>query len=136
MPYLHLYRLFLSHAWAYSDGYNRIRQFLDAAPNFSYANYSVPIDQAFANMKKSDLEEQLRQQIRPVHTVVILGGMYVSHSDWIQFEISFAKSLNKPILGIMPWGGERMPTAVTTSANKIVGWNTTAIVAGIREITP
>jgi hypothetical protein len=87
-------------------------------------------------MKKSDLEEQLRQQIRPVHTVVILGGMYVSHSDWIQFEISFAKSLNKPILGIMPWGGERMPTAVTTSANKIVGWNTTAIVAGIREITP
>ena len=136
MPSLHMYRLFLSHAWSYSEGYLRIKEFLDAAPNFSYSNYSVPKDRAFEGLGRVGLEEKLRQQIRPAQAVIVLGGMYVAHSDWIQFEIDFAKSLGKPILGINPWGGQRMPTAVTLAATKIVGWNTATIVAGIRAIVP
>lgn len=87
-------------------------------------------------MSRRDLEEELRQQIRPVQCVVVLAGMYAAHSDWIQFEIDYAKSLGKPILGIVPWGAERTPTSVTLAANKMVGWNTATIVSGIREITP
>jgi hypothetical protein len=134
MPYLHNYRLFISHAWAYSEGYTRVLKFLTDAPHFIFSNYSVPVAKAFDTMTKLQLQEQLREQIRPVQAVVILGGMYVAHSDWIQFEIDFAVSLKKPILGITPWAAQRMPDAVTRAATKIVGWNTTSIVDGIRGL--
>lgn len=136
MPYLHNYRLFISHAWSYSERYQRAINFINAAPNFSWTNFSVPIDRKFEQMSRRALEEELRQQIRPVQCVVVLAGMYAAHSDWIQFEIDFAKSLNKPILGIIPWGAERTPLSVQLAANKMVGWNAASIVSGIREITP
>lgn len=136
MPYLHNYRLFISHAWSYSERYERAINFINDAPNFSWTNFSVPIDRKFEQMSQRDLEEELRQQIRPVQCVVVLAGMYAAHSDWIQFEIDYAKSLSKPILGIIPWGAERTPLSVQQAANKMVGWNAASIVSGIREITP
>ena len=136
MPYLHNYRLFISHAWSHSERYQRAISFINASPNFTWTNYSVPVDKKFGQMTRWALEEELRQQIRPVQCVVVLAGMYAAHSDWIQFEIDYAKSLNKPILGIVPWGAQRTPLSVQLAANKMVGWNAASIVSGIREITP
>lgn len=136
MPALHEYRLFISHAWRYSDGYERMLRFLNECSNFSYRNYSVPVSQGFEGLGRTALQEQLRYQIRPVQCVVILAGMYAAHSDWIQFEIDFAKSLNKPIVGIVPYGGERVPLAVQNAASEMVRWNTDAIVGAIRRNTP
>ena len=134
MPQLHRYRLFISHAWQYNDDYYRLIGMLDNASNFIYSNYSVPEHDPVDANNKTKLKEELRQQIRPVEVVIILGGMYVAYSDWIQFEIDFATSLGKPILGIRPWGAQVMPTAVQDAADKIVGWNTSTIVAAIREL--
>ena len=136
MPLLYRYSLFVSHAWSYGDHYDTIVSFLDKAPNFIYSNFSVPEADAFERARKSVLEEKLRNQIRPVQIVLILGGMYVAHSDWIQFEIDYAKSLNKPILGIQPWGSVRMPVAVQNAADEMVGWNTATIVSAIRRLVP
>lgn len=136
MPTLHTYRLFISHSWRYSEPYERMLTFLTAAPNFSYSNYSVPVAQAFDQMSVTSLKDELRGQIRPVHVAIILGGMWTSYSDWIQFEIEFAQSINKPILGVMPWGSSRTPAAVTAAASEIVGWNTSSIVSAIRRLTP
>lgn len=133
MPELHRYRLFISHAWHRHEAYDRMLNFLDAAPNFIYSNYSVPVDKAFDKMSNLQLEEEIKQQIRPVETVIILGGIYVSYSKWIQFEIDFAKSLMKPIIGVQPWGAQRMPAAVQNAANTIVGWSTNSIVKAIRD---
>lgn len=110
--------------------------FINAAPNFSWSNFSVPETKAFGLMGRSRLEEQLREQIRPSQCVVILGGMYVSHSDWIQFEIDYARTLNKPILGVVPWGAQRTPLALSAVANEMVNWNSSSIVSAIRRITP
>lgn len=136
MPYLHNYRLFISHAWRYSDGYERAIRFLNDANHFEWTNYSVPESKAFAGLSSEQLGEQMKSQIRPVQCVVVLAGMYVNHSGWIQYEIDFAKLLGKPILGIVPWGQERTPIAVQQAATKMVNWNSASIVAGIREITP
>jgi hypothetical protein len=133
MPQLHRYRLFISHAWRYHDDYARIVEMLDDAPRFIYSNYSVPRDDSYDGMGNDELYEQLRKQIRPVESVVILGGLYVSYSNWIRFEINFAKRLQKPIIGVKPWGSTRTPKAVKQSANVIVGWNTSTIVSAIRE---
>lgn len=134
MPTLRIYRLFISHAWRYSEGYLRMIDFLDRAGNFEYRNYSVPRDDAFDRMSKKELEEEIRDQIRPVHVVIILSGMYVSHSDWIQFEINFAKFKDKPVLGVRPWAAQRMPQAVIDAADEIVGWNTDSIISAIRRL--
>ena len=133
MPELKNYRLFISHAWRYHDGYDRLIQFLDDANNFKYSNYSVPSGKRFEKMNKSELEAEIKDQIRPTQCVVILGGIYVTYSNWIQFEIDYAKELRKPIVGIKPWGSEKTPFAVTQAANIIVGWNTESIVSAIRE---
>ena len=134
MPYLHNYRLFISHAWKYSDRYKRAVQFLNEANNFSWVNYSVPEDDAFDRMSAAGLTEAMRRQIRPVQCVVIVSGMYVNHSEWIQFEMDFAKSLGKPILGIKRWGEQRTPQNVVNCAVEMVAWNSVSIVGAIRRL--
>ena len=131
MPPLRIYRLFISHAWSYNDEYYTLTDRLYEAPNFLYHNYSVPEHDP---VDDEELEKELREQIRPVQVVVILGGMYVAYSKWIQFEIDYAKELEKPILGISPRGSQRMPNAVTLAADKIVGWYTPTIVQAIRDL--
>jgi len=105
---------------------------LDNANNFIYSNYSIPWEKRFEGLTKSQLQEELKGQIRPVEVVIILGGMYVAYSDWIQFEIDFAKP-KKPIIGLKPWGAQVMPQAITNAADIIVGWNTDSIVNAIRQ---
>jgi hypothetical protein len=133
MPYLSTYRLFISHAWDYHDDYNRLVHLLDEASLFNYTNYSVPKDDKFGRMTKAELKEELRQQIRPVNCFLALGGVYMSYSDWIQFELDFAVSLGKPIVGIKPWGNTNVSTAVSSVAKEVVGWNTDSIVEAIRK---
>jgi hypothetical protein len=136
MPTLHNYRLFISHAWRYSEGYNRAVKFLYDANNFSWSNYSVPVDKKFEGMSDAQLQQQLANQINPTQCVIVLAGMYSHYSTWITYEMAYAKALGKPILGIVPWGAERTPKAVSDYATKMVNWNSASIVAGIREITP
>ena len=106
---------------------------LDAAPNFYYQNYSVPEHDPLHTRTNRELEQELYHQIRPTHIVIILAGMYVSYRYWIQKEINIALSLDKPIIGIVPWGSQRIPRAVQDVADEIVGWNTSSIVRAIRE---
>jgi hypothetical protein len=133
MPYLSTYKLCISHAWDYHDDYKRLVQALDGASLFKYANYSVPKDDKFGKMTKSQLQEELRQQIRPVNCFLALGGVYMSYSDWIQFELDFGVSLDKSIIGIKPWGNTNVSTAVSGVAKEVVGWNTASIIEAIKK---
>lgn len=136
MPSLYPYRLFVSHAWSYSDSYNRMIALLDAANYFTYRNYSVPRADPIDANSRARLEEALRTQIRPVQVVLIIAGMYVNHSDWIQFEMDFARGLGKPIIGVRPYGAERTPQAVINAADEMVNWSTTSVVDAIRRHVP
>ena len=137
MPSLKTYDLFISHAWKYNSEYYKLEGMLNDASNFEWRNYSVPkhdpvLDPDDPTDRKTLLKE-LDEQIRPVNCVLILAGMYVSYSFWIQKEIEIAQTYGKPIIGIKPWGSERVPSAVTEAADEIVGWNTDSIVSAIRS---
>jgi hypothetical protein len=132
MNEIHRYRLFISHAWSYDTEYSRIIQFLNQDLNFIYSNNSAREHDPDSDISK--LEEELRQQIHPVQVVIVLAGMYDSENDWIQFEIDYASSILKPILAVEPWDYQGIPTAVRSAADKIVGWNTSSIVSGIRSL--
>lgn len=59
-------------------------------------------------------------------------GGYSTYSKWINIEIELAKSMNKKIIAIEPWGVEKTSTVVKSAADVIIKWNTDSIVSAIR----
>lgn len=82
---------------------------------------------------RKKLKEALKRQIRPVNCVLIISGMYVVHSYWIQTEIDIALDYGKPIVGLIPRGQELTPKAVQDAAKEMVKWSTDSIVSAIRR---
>ncbi len=133
MPKLRTYPIFISHSWDYNDEYYKLEEMLDDAPNFKWRNLSVPEHDSLDTSTDEELEEELEDQIRPSCLIIVLAGMYVNHRKWIDKEIDIALDMDKPILGIKPWGKERIPKRLQEVAEEIVGWNTSSIVSAIRR---
>lgn len=134
------YNIFISHAWKYSEHYYKVVQWLDEAQaegKFTWKNYSVPQHDPLIDPNtstgKTKLKTALDAQIKPTSIVIILSGMYAAHSDWIDFEIDTAVSYGKYIIGVKPWGQERIPTKVTNNADIMVGWNKSSIVNAVAD---
>lgn len=127
--------LFVSHSWKYSERYDAMIRLLKARPYFDFKESSVPSSKALEGLTNAQLKLQLTRQIAASNCVVIIGGMWTSYSDWIQYEINEAQRMRKPILGVKPRGAKVMPAAVTMAANKVVSWQTDLIAAGIRSIS-
>lgn len=128
-------RLFISHSWSYSERYTAMLNLLNSRPDFNFTNYSVPETKAFGLMTDAMMKKQLYWQIRPVQCVIIIGGMWTNYSDWIQFEMNLAKSMEKPILGVRPRSAKVMPRAVVDVSDLVVNWNSNSIIAGIGQIS-
>lgn len=65
--------------------------------------------------------------------MLVLAGMYSARSGWMDREMAVARRIGRPIIGIEPWGNERLPQVVQANANEIVGWSTSTIVEAIRR---
>lgn len=133
MPILKNYHIMISHSWDYDEQYRKIEEWLDNAKCFTWTNYSVPFDKALDADSKKELKEKIRNRISCCSCLIILSGMYVSYSEWIDFEINTAIELNKPIIGVEPWGQERIPVNVQNNADVMVGWNSHSVVTAVRE---
>lgn len=64
--------------------------------------------------------------------ILAIAGVYATHSDWMNWELSTATILKKPIIGVRPRGQERISRVVSDYALEIVSWNTESIVSAIR----
>lgn len=133
MPSLRLYDLFISHAWTYGDDYYRLVNLLNNAPNFSWRNFSVPEHDPLHGGSAARLRAGLREQMRRVHVVLALSGVYATHSDWMQEEFDMAGEYGKPIIGLLPWGSQRSSSIVQGVAAEMVGWSTGSIVDAVRR---
>ena len=135
MPALKTYRLFISHSWAYGDAYEKLVQFFNEHPNFSWANYSVPKDDPVHNANNdTQLYNAIKAQIAPVNCVVMLAGVYSTYSKWINKEITTSKiDYNKPIIAVEPWASEKTSKIVKDNADEIVKWQSKSIVDAIRK---
>jgi hypothetical protein len=104
---------------------------LNETPLLYWQNYSVPIhDPQHRPTKQSFID-----QIRPTNIVIVLSGIYAAYSNFMQMELDIAWQMNKPILGILPWGNQRIPQCVQDVADDIVGWSTNSIVDAIRRLS-
>lgn len=134
------YNIFISHAWRYSEHYYKVMSWLDEAKQdglFDYKSYSVPKHDPLIDPNTSigqyQLQQMLKAQIKPASIVIILAGMYATYSNWITFEIETATQYSKNIIGVKPWGQERIPQIVSTTSDNIVGWNKNSIINAILE---
>ena len=134
MPALKVRMLFISHAWEYSEAYWRIVGWLNEEPNFEWKNCSVPNHDQLPDKTTGGLKKGITRQISPAQGVIIIGGMYAAHSDWIDYEIDEAVRMGKTIIGIRPWGQERTPSKIQSDARAMVGWNRSSVVSAVREL--
>ncbi len=130
--------LFISHSWTYTDAYEKLCGLLDAAPRFSYRNYSVPKGDPVHNAPTSTaLYRAIKERMTFCEVVLIMAGKYATYSEWIQREIAIAKrDFAKPIIAIRPWANAQVSSVVVDNADRLVNWNTDSIVGAIRELVP
>ena len=131
------YNLFISHSWSYGDDYNRLTNLLDQRSYFSYVDYSVPKDDPVHDADSdAELEEAIKNHMRPCHVVLVMAGVYSTYSKWINIEIDLAKegfSNAKSLIAVKPRGNTNVSSVVREAAVEIVNWNTESIVAAIRR---
>ncbi|KZK76732.1 hypothetical protein PsAD46_05148 [Pseudovibrio sp. Ad46] len=133
MPSLKTRMIFISHAWGYNQHYNKIVEWFNGAANFSWRNCSVPSHDGLPDKTVRGLKAGMTRQINPSQVVLVLGGMYAAHSGWIEYEISEAKRLRKPIIGVRPWGQERIPRIVQEASwCDPIGWNRDSVITAVR----
>jgi predicted molibdopterin-dependent oxidoreductase YjgC len=128
--------IFISHAWTYNEHYWTLVNWFNEEANFTWSNCSVPNHDALPDKTSKGLSEGMTRQIASAQVVLVLGGMYAAHSDWIEYEISEAQRMNKTIIGIRPWAQERVTQIVqNASICDLVGWNRASIISAVRLYT-
>jgi hypothetical protein len=137
MTALKKYKLFISHSWTYGDAYDKLVKFFNEHPRFDWADYSFPKDDPVHYAKNEDeLYDSIKDQMHFTNCIVMLAGVYSTHSKWIKKEINLAKRVfSKPLVAIQPLGAERTSQIVKDNADIIVKWNSGSIVDAIREVS-
>ncbi|MFA0483926.1 TIR domain-containing protein [Vibrio sp. 10N.222.55.B11] len=129
-----MYRLFISHSWAYSDAYDKVTKLIDDQ-RLSYYNHSVPMNDPIHSCGTDrQLRAAIDAKVKNTSCVLILAGVYSSYSKWIQIEIEIAQYYGKPIIAIEPWASEKTSKVVKDAAHKVVKWQGKSIVDAIKEL--
>jgi len=114
------HRVFISHSWRYEDQYKDVKSLLDDAHGFEYFDHSVSSDDPIDAQLPNHLRNKIHDQMRSTSVVLVLAGMYVAHSDWIQEEIEMAADMGKPVIGVIPEGNDQVPNIVDEHATELV----------------
>ena len=79
----------------------------------------------------SKLKKLLEKKISPTSKIIVISGMYAAYSEGIDFEIDTSVSKGKYIIGLKPWGQERIPVKIQNNADIMVGWNKSSVINAI-----
>lgn len=126
------YSLFISHSWDHDDVLQNLKNLLNGRGYFP-AEYTqiekdCPINSERAWVVKANITKRLEQS----DVVLAIAGIYASHSDWMQWEMDKAKELGLNVIGVVPWGQERISQEVYNRSVVDVRWNADSIVDAIR----
>lgn len=90
-----MHNLFICHSWTYTDAYEKLVALLEADHNFKFRNYSVPWNSPIHNAPYQwQLKEAIKAQMAPASCILILAGVYSTHSKWINTEIDWPKQVS------------------------------------------
>lgn len=130
------YPLFISHCWDYRDKYYTVEGWIDES-DIDWKNMSIPAHDPKDTKSDEELEQVIDNHIRHSSLfIIIIAGMYVSQKNrtWINKEIDIAQKYNKKILAIKPWGSQRTSERIKEVADKLVSWQSSSVINGIKEL--
>ncbi|MCW5207400.1 TIR domain-containing protein, partial [Desulfobulbus sp. US2] len=124
--------LFISHGWQFERHYWELIAWLQEEPLFSCC---VPHHVMRRDTESINLKEELTQQIRPAQAVIILSGLYQKHRFWLDYTITEALNMNKPIIGVYSWRKEATPENILKATTMpMVIWDRLSIVQAVNKI--
>lgn len=129
------YHLFISHCWDYKERYYTVVDWINES-DIKWKNMSVPNHNPLDPKSDKELEQLIDNKIKYSSLFIIISGMYVSQENrtWINKEIDIALKYDKKILAIEPWGSDRTPSRVQEVSDKIVKWQSSSVINGIKEL--
>jgi len=126
--------LFISHAWNYNEGYDRLVQMLSNTSDLKVIIHSAyKYDTLDPNNPedRKPLIKLMEKQIIPAGCIVVLLQMYSGYKEWLQAVFDIAQRYKKPIIGIKPIYSlpeALVPTELEKSFTAMVTWNKESIV--------
>ena len=125
-------RLFVTHAWADTDDYSRIFEYLEASGTFHYKNTSQP--HAQAPIDRESQREDLRRQIAPAEVVIVLPAAYLAAPELVLFQMTFAQAADRPIVAMENFASnEPLPKAIRDVADEVSAWNERNLIDALRR---
>ncbi len=126
------YHIFISHSWKYPNDLENLRNLLKERGYFNVEFEEASADEPINSANAYYIKKRLTEKITNSNIVLGIAGMYASYSDWMEWELDKAIKLGVPIVGVAPWGQERVSATVSNRAKEVVRWNTESIVTAIR----
>ena len=127
------YSVFISHSWGHADDLKKLRNLLEERGYFHVEFNEASPDEPINSENSAYIKRRLKEKISNSDIVLGIAGMYASHSDWMEWELDTALEVKVPIVGVIPWGQERISKVVTDRSVEDVHWNTESIVEAIRK---
>jgi len=124
-------KLYVSHVWQPDDDYQRVFEYLESARNFFYQNCSDPNTEPGSD--KEAMRSSLRSQMEKAEIAIFLASLFATHPSWVEFQISAALAMKKPIIVMHPFGGVGVPDELSSKADEIVDWDPRALEDAIRR---
>lgn len=126
------FRIFATHAWdRHDEDYLRLFEYLESTTNFYYRNVCDP-DKAPPGETVADRRTRVVDAMKEAEVLVVLGGQYSQHRDWLDFEITAAKAHDLPIIVVEHFGPQELSPDLKQHADATVGWNSRTIEDAIR----
>ncbi|WP_436896268.1 TIR domain-containing protein [Enterobacter hormaechei] len=127
------YNIFISHSWTYHETLEALRTLISDRPYFNASYSEVSRDEPINSVNAAYIKSILKKKILSSNVVIGIAGIYASHSEWISWELDTALANGIPVIGVVPYGAERVSSIVSTRAVEVVRWNTESIIAAIRK---
>lgn len=127
------FKIYISHCWDYHQDLVNLRSLLIKRGYFNVEFLEASIDTPINSERTAYVKQALKTKIASSHIVLAIAGVYASYSYWMEYELDTASSNFIPIIGIAPFGQERVSRVVQAYSREVVRWNTESLVRAIRS---
>ena len=125
--------VFISHIHEDDEGIDKIKG-LAEKHGMTVRNGSVTSDRPNSATNEDYIKYQiLAPRIRWSSVLVVYISPDTKHSWWVDWEIEYAHSQGKRVVGVWEWGAKEceVPEALKCHGDAVVGWNGESIVDAI-----
>lgn len=126
------FKIFISHCWEYHQDLLNLRSLLLSRGYFNVEFLEASVDMPINSQQAAYVKRALKNKIISSDLVLAIGGMYASYSEWMNYELETAYQNYIPVVGVAPFGQQRVSKLVQDYSREIVRWNTESIVRSIR----